>query len=83
MPTHAVTLTGRGTRHALVVDGVDVSDAVAGVDLVVEVDRPARLVATLAVQEVTVDQDEVEVHLAPQVHAALVLLGWTPPAGGV
>ncbi|MFJ8743433.1 hypothetical protein ACIRL2_29160 [Embleya sp. NPDC127516] len=81
-PTHTVTLTSRGTGHALAVDGVDISDAVACVDLVVEAGQPARLVLTPAVHEVEVDQDQVEIHLAPRAHAALVLLGWTPPAGG-
>jgi hypothetical protein len=75
--THKVSIDS----HRVVVDGVDLSPGLTGINLTMGVDEIPRLtldVQLIAVTEVT--DIESKVTIRPAAHDALVALGWTPPS---
>ena len=71
--------SGASKGNRVTVDGHDISAHVVGVYVDAEASRPTRAVVVL--EPVTLCATPGETRLTPEVHGALIALGWTPPAG--
>lgn len=85
MTTHDVTLTslpnprGSAPTYRLTLDGTDISNQVAGLNLTIDPSREQRLDLYLVHRPLNVTLDGVDVLVDADTHDLLVRLGWTPP----
>ncbi len=77
--THLQVALGR-VGGTVLVDGVDVSRALAGISVEASADKPHVVTLRLSVDRVDVAGGEAAVSVSRETRDVLVALGWTPPA---
>lgn len=77
-----VAITGDGSLQHVALDGQDISSALTGLTMRLEVGNRPQVTLDVIALEVPTYLDEADVYIPESTRALLVKLGWTPPSDG-
>lgn len=81
MSQHRMQLSSDGTKHTVVLNGIDLSRGLQGISLELLPGQPARVVLDPLVIELDeVGLDKPSVYVSDHAAKLLTALGWTPPS---